>query len=499
MNGLSAELARSLEALLESARDRARSAGARSPGRTRLGACVPLPREIAEADALALLESSQDECFWWDHPEAGLTLYGEGAAATLRASGPGRFRELAVRSCALLGTIQRSQEDDPSSGDGDEAFGQPGPLLLGGLAFEDADSRDPIWRGFPAAQFMLPRHLFVRRGDRAWLFVVAEVGDRPSEAAQGAAHFLERLRPVPARDFELPERRSAGFELRGTAGMEAGPSYRVRADRAHRDFEAQVQAARRAIALGELQKVVLARALDVQGEGPARVAPLLAKLRSAYPACVGFAMKRGDGIFVGATPELLISMQGRTVRTAALAGSAPRGRDPEADAHLGRQLIESKKEQEEHRFVVDALREVLAPACTRLEVPESPRLLRLEGIQHLETPIRGLLAERPGSSLLELAGNLHPSPAVGGVPRRAALDWLDQCEGLDRGWFAGPIGFLDAEGGGELRVALRSGLIRGSRARLFAGAGIVSDSQPDAELEETRVKLRALLAPLTEI
>jgi isochorismate synthase len=206
---------------------------------------------------------------------------------------------------------------------------------------------------------------------------------------------------------------------------------------------------------------------------------------------------------VGATPELLVGRCGDRVRSSALAGSAPRGRTPQDDARHARELRESKKENEEHALVVRAIVESLAPLCDRLDVAESPRLLRLQGIQHLHTPIEGVL--RPGSlpALFELGARLHPTPAVAGSPRRAALDWIDRFEGLDRGWYAAPVGFVGPDGAGELRVALRSALLRqlaeGDEARLFAGGGILADSDPDRELEETRIKLRALLAPLTEI
>jgi isochorismate synthase EntC len=180
-----------------------------------------------------------------------------------------------------------------------------------------------------------------------------------------------------------------------------------------------------------------------------------------------------------------------------VAGSAPRGRSPEEDDRLGTALRESKKEQEEHAAVVRALREALAPLCVVLDVPEAPRLLRVEGIQHLETPIAGTL--RDDAKLFELAGRLHPTPAVAGAPREAALAWLAEHEALVRGWYGGGVGFLDAAGGGELCAGLRSALVCGSDARLYAGAGIVAASDPEAELVETRLKLRALLLPLLEL
>ena len=187
-------------------------------------------------------------------------------------------------------------------------------------------------------------------------------------------------------------------------------------------------------------------------------------------------------------------MENGRALTAALAGSAPRGRNPEEDARIGRALCESKKNQSEHAVVVRALRDALAPCCSELEVAQAPRLLRVDGIQHLETPVTGAL--KGEFSAIELAGRLHPAPSVAGAPQGAALNWLAREEDLDRGWYAAPIGWMDASGAGEFCVALRSALLRNGEASLFAGAGIVPGSDPEDELEETRLKLRAMLDPL---
>ena len=208
-------------------------------------------------------------------------------------------------------------------------------------------------------------------------------------------------------------------------------------------------------------------------------------------------MARHGTCCLGATPERLVRLAGRRVDTAAVAGSAARGRSPEEDARLARALSESKKEQAEHAVVVRALRAALEDLCAELTLPEAPRLLRLDGIQHLETPLVATLRGSP--HVLDLVARLHPTPAVGGSPREAALAWLAAREQLERGWYAGPLGYVDASGGGEFFVALRSALLRAGEARLFAGAGVVEGSTPEAELRETRLKLRALLAPLLEI
>ncbi len=305
--------------------------------------------------------------------------------------------------------------------------------------------------------------------------------------------------------------------LASPESWESGPEYRVRSDRSHAVFRAQVEDALAAFARGSLSKVVLARSLSVDHDGEVDLIAFLARLRALYPTCTLVAMGRGADTFLAATPETLVRVREGRVETAALAGSAPRGRTPAEDEVLARGLLENPKERAEHAHVVEAIRAVLEGSCEAVEIPEAPVLRQLFGIQHLETPIRARLpaartkgdARSPSVDALGLVDALHPTPAVCGVPRPAAQAWLARSEGLDRGWYAAPIGWLDTQGGGDFRVALRSALIRNglaedgrfgsSRALLFAGAGLVEGSDPERELVETRIKLRALLAPLTEI
>jgi isochorismate synthase len=366
--------------------------------------------------------------------------------------------------------------------------------LVGGFAFSERPWAGPLWRGFPPCRFALPELLFAREGDRMWCTAVRRI-DPGADGDREASALLARM----SEGSDEPHRALSTIErCASTPTVEAeAPSYVASADRSHGDYRARIAAALRDIATGELEKVVLARSLHLHHDGPFDAGALLGDLRAIYPTCTSFAVGRPDGVFLGATPEHLVRLENARVETAAVAGSAPRGRNAEDDARLGRELRESKKEQTEHAIVVRVLREALADCCEDLDVPEAPRLLRLEEIQHLETPIAGTL--RNGASILELVERMHPTPAVGGAPREAALAWIAQWEDLDRGWYAGPIGFIDADGGGDFCVALRSALLRGGEARLFAGAGIVDGSIPDAELQETRVKLRALLVPLLEI
>jgi isochorismate synthase len=445
-----------------------------------------LRARVAPRDGLEIFSAARDEeRFYWERPDEGWSLAALGAASVVEARGADRFRAAARASREIFSAIHLAGEPGPR---------RTGALLVGGFAFSERPSASPLWRDFPPCRLALPEILFAREGDRMWCTVVRRI-DPGADGDREASALLARMTEgsgEPHRTAPTTERCAPA-----PAGGAEAPSYVASADRSHGDYRARVVAALRDIATGELEKVVLARSLHLRHDSPFDAGALLGDLRTIYPTCTSFAVGRPGGVFLGATPEHLVRLEDGRVETAAVAGSAPRGRNAADDARLGRELRESKKEQAEHAIVVRALREALADCCEHLDVPEAPRLLRLEEIQHLETPIAGTL--RNGPSILDLVERMHPTPAVGGAPREAALAWIARWEDLDRGWYAGPVGFLDAHGGGDFCVALRSALLRGSEARLFAGAGIVDGSVPDAELFETRVKLRALLAPLLEI
>ncbi|MFW2399118.1 isochorismate synthase, partial [Burkholderia pseudomallei] len=222
--------------------------------------------------------------------------------------------------------------------------------------------------------------------------------------------------------------------------------------------------------------------------------PLLRRLRRRDPRAHLFAIRRRDGCFVGATPERLARVAHGHAHTHALAGTIARGNDPAHDRALGAQLMASAKERLEHALVVDAIRDALAPLSRAIDVPAQPSLLRLPRLQHLSTPIAAALNER--ATLLQVVAALHPTPAVAGHPRAAALEHIRAHEGFDRGWYAGPIGWIDAHGNGDFVVALRSALISASACRLFAGCGIVAASEPAREYRETSLKLSGMQAAI---
>lgn len=484
-------------------------ARARSDGRTRFLAHAV---EFSLDDPLACYAHARTrDRFLWARGETGDWSVCLGLVDETESAGPDRFRD--VRAW-----VARAESRFDWTG---IARPKALPAYFGGFGFEPESRGSAHWKAFPAARFVLPevileRHAGVGRG-------VALVRVEPGSSAETlAAELRERLLEIARieRGGHTPEtaRPSDVVDLAAAPGSwPSGPEYRVRADRSHDVFRAQVDRARADFASGALEKIVLARSLSIDHDGAVDVVAFLGRLRGLYPTCALIAVGRGDDTFLSATPETLVRVRDGHVETAALAGSAPRGRTPDEDVALANALISSPKEQAEHAHVVKAIRSVLEANCASVEVPVAPALRRLFGIQHLETPIEARLGiegaghETQGDAVdvLALVEALHPTPAVGGVPRSAALEWLARTEGLDRGWYAAPVGWLDRVGGGEFSVALRSALIRNgledrdgfvaSRTLLFAGAGIVAESDPEQELVETRIKLRALLAPLTEI
>ena len=243
-----------------------------------------------------------------------------------------------------------------------------------------------------------------------------------------------------------------------------------------------------------LQKVVLARALETHQPKNIDAVAALRQLAQAYPSTTVFAVAHGGATFLGATPERLIALHHGTASTMALAGSTDRGATLAEDQALSEKLLHDPKERAEHAVVVAALREGLAQVCWRIIADAQPRVQKLPNLQHLLTRIRGQVT--PGHSVLDLVERLHPTPAMGGYPRQPALELIRANEGLDRGWYAGPIGWINRDGEGEFVVGIRSALVNGSSATLFAGCGIVADSNPAAEYAESDWKLRPMLAAL---
>ncbi|HEY5155926.1 MAG TPA: isochorismate synthase [Acidimicrobiales bacterium] len=340
----------------------------------------------------------------------------------------------------------------------DDEVGVPGtgPVAFGALPFDPAC----------AGELIVPRVL---------------VG-RAEDGTQWVTHLLDVDAPIPDLEF--------GDDPSGPAT--AGPTrFTVTSPRAATDWQASVVAARDELRNGTARKVVLARELVVEADAPIRRSDVLAQLRAAYPSCMLFAI----GGFVGATPELLVARTGDRVRSHPMAGTAPRSSDPSTDAGLAASLLASSKDRIEHRYTIDMVHDTLLPWCSFLDEEAEPSIVAMANVQHLATLVEGRLSSPP-ASVVELMRALHPTPAVNGTPRDVALSLIATHEGVDRGRYAGPVGWVDADGNGEWAVGIRSAELDGNRARVFAGVGVVADSDPDAELAETRAKFQALLGAI---
>lgn len=384
-------------------------------------------------DLLGELEDPQGLA-WVQHGE-GLVAWGEAARIEVEP-GPDRF-ERATKELAQLFSSLDVEDEVGVVGSG--------PVVFGAFTF------DPLEEG---SVLILPSIVIGRRHGRSW---------------------ITRVGAGPAIDgIEAPEDdriRYWGPTVSEVIWLDA------------------VATAEKAVRDEELEKVVLARDMRVWSKAPLGARRLVTRLAKRFPECYSFSV---DGL-IGATPELLVRTEGNLMESLVLAGSIRRGRDDAEDGALGRALLASSKEETEHEIAVRSVTEVLPEFCETLTTGR-PELLKLANVQHLATSVQGTM--RSAHSALEVAGALHPTAAVCGLPRRNAMDMIRRLERMSRARYSGPVGWVDANGDGEWGIALRCAEIDGGSARLFAGAGIVEGSTPEGELDETRIKLLAMQSAL---
>jgi salicylate biosynthesis isochorismate synthase len=432
---------------------------------------VTVGRDVDPAAVVFASRRPGEPWFCMEQPDrARSAVAALGCVAALEGHGPRRFEELAARWRALAA----SAICDPADGRGG------GLIAAGGFAFAPEGGASPHWSRFAAASLHVPEAALARRGDEVTLTVAAIA--EPDDTADG---LLARI------ELRLGELRRAPLPL-----LDPDPVGRpaVAASAPPEHYEAAVARAVERIRAGELEKIVLAREVQVHAPTAHDAAAVFGVLREGYPSCFCVCAGRGDDAFVAASPELLIRREGMRASTLALAGSARRSADPSVDDHLGERLLRSDKDRAEQAIVARRIERALRPHSVWVAAAPEPVVVKMANIQHLATPIRAQLARPAG--VVGLAGALHPTPAVGGEPFAVAEPLIPALEGLDRGWYAGPVGWTDTNEDGEFCVALRCALLTGAVARLYAGVGVVRDSDPAAELAETDVKLAALLPVL---
>ncbi|WP_070886990.1 isochorismate synthase [Pseudomonas argentinensis] len=412
-----------------------------------------------DLNPLQLYAANRQGFFWCSrHPD--LTLFGLGSQWQAQATGNQRLTEINRQWSELCSD---ALIDGPNP-----------PILLGGIRFDQQRTMAAHWTAFSDASFHLAHWLVSENHSGRWLSCqrTIEASDDPAALARDSLAAYERMldNPPPA----------------------AAPAAHVieRSALPAVQWQANVERALQAIGRGDLSKVVLARQVRYQLQASLDSGAVMCRLHDQRSQSHLFAMHRGDNCFLGATPERLLSCQDGYLTTHALAGSAPRGLTPDEDQALGDRLLADRKEQHEHRLVVETIAQRLGDMASEVQAAARPSLLKLATVQHLSTPIRARLKE--GYSLLEGVQALHPTPAVGGLPSATAMSFIRHHEDFDRGWYAAPVGWLDSEGNGDFLVALRSALLAPRHCHLFAGCGIVAGSVPASEYRETEIKLASM-------
>ncbi len=436
------------------------------------GRLVSVTIPVPAVDLLAFLAASEGlpRCYW-EHAEEPTAFAGVGAALDLTAWGDDRWAQMQAYAQAVFHRAQITTPDPAA-----------GPRLFGGLAFRDDFLPDITWADFAPAQFLLPHYQLTRHGEQHYLTINAHYSlEDDLEALRAALYESLRIKAATLADLPTPTPApQAPTRVAYPIGLEA--------------WQRMIDAATARIRAGELVKVVLARVAELRFAARVDVLRPLAWLRAAYPNTYRFLFEpRPHVAFYGATPELLLEVQGARFRTMGLAGSARRGRTPQEDAALAEGLLRDPKNCHEHQVVVERIAATLRPLAAELAVGAMD-VLTLSNIQHLHTPIHGTLRQPQG--VLTVAQPLHPTPALGGEPRDAALALISELEPAPRGWFGAPVGWVDASGGGQLGVAIRSAIAQQQRVWLYAGCGVVADSDPLKEWDETALKFRPMLHAL---
>ena len=434
---------------------------------------VSISLAVDALDPLAVLESifePSEPHFYAERPASETAIAGAEVAVAHEAVGAER--------CA---DVQRWMSDvirhTIAVGDVGAPFG--GPHFFAGFTFFPAIEPG---EAFPPAFIFVPR------------WQVALAGRTTTAVANLLVKPDADLDALTQRVWRAHQKfRSFGFQAEEDAA--AAPRPPVFETRETGDYPAAVTRALDCIARGEFTKIVLARAKELTADQTLHPLRMLNGLRQRFPDCFSFSFTHGRGpSFIGASPERLVRVSKGRLETEALAGSIRRGAGASEDAALGAALLRSEKDLREHREVLDDIVARLAPLGIAPEFPAQPQLRRLANVQHLDTPVTAALPE--GVQILDVVAAMHPTPAVGGSPRDAALARIRELEGFPRGLYAGALGWLNARGGGEFFVGIRSALVEGAQARVYAGAGIVAGSTPEKEFAETELKFKAMLDAL---
>lgn len=434
-------------------------------------------KQIESIDPLAFFSNGEKQYagqrFFWSDSNSDLKIIGLGKEVIFQAedNAENRFRVIHEK-------WERFKNDSCHIHDGScSDIAAVGPLLFGGFSFDPKEEIAPHWNHFSAGKFFVPAIMLTISSSGAFL-----TANRWTYGEEDAEQALRKLLKSVSSANEAACSTKQGTKLNSIE------------EKNTREWMNAVRSATEEIKKKNYDKIVLAREVLATYEENIKLDHVIATLLHEQKTSYVYVVEEGAQSFISASPERLIRKEGNSVSSSCIAGSIKRGQTDEEDEQLGRELLSDQKNRMEHQIVVNMINDAFLANCTAVKKPEKPGLYKTKNIQHLYTPITGTINEN--ASLFDLIHKLHPTPAVGGEPRELALEFIRNVEPMNRGWYAAPVGWIDCKDNGEFIVALRSGLIERNQARLFAGCGIVEDSDPEKEFEETQIKLRPMLSAL---
>lgn len=432
---------------------------------------VSYTKQIDTIDPLHLFEAAKPlnkNRMFWTSTEVDYSIVGIGQAWEIIADAS-RFTVTQKKWKTLL---EEAVIHDPYQEEG------TGIVALGGMSFDPACKRAKLWKNFQPSQFTIPEFTVIKNKQRCYLTMAVVV--KPSDQLENLIDKWNTFKDLLHVPVQFPKATSVRYKEE----MEIDK------------WLASVQKAIEEIKQERAQKIVLARELRVKLNKRAEVSIILKKLLESQTNSYIFAFEKEEDCFIGATPERLVKLNGSDLLSTCLAGTAPRGKTIKEDNKISEALLQDEKNREEHEYVVQMIKSSMQAYCTDIHIPKEPVVYPLKNLHHLYTPVQAKL--KKGFSIFDIIKRLHPTPALGGVPRERSLTFIREHEQMDRGWYGAPIGWLDSNENGEFAVAIRSGLIQKDEASLFAGCGVMKDSKLESEYEETKVKLLPMLTVLEE-
>ncbi|MBM7570910.1 isochorismate synthase [Aquibacillus albus] len=428
--------------------------------------------KINEVNPISFFNKAKDindrNRFFWTSSTDSFFLVGAGEAFGLQSTSVNRFEGIEMQWKKMLDKSLIFN-----------SFQQPGtgPIALGGFSFDPEKENTELWEKFGGSQFRVPAYLLTVSNGNYYLTINVVV-HAEDHAKQLYFELVKNKKSLIKKDKLWPVKSVISKKA------EVNPD----------QWKELVLKAMKEIKKGKADKIVLAREMIVSFEKDVDLSSILHDLIETQTNSYIFAFENSEDCFIGASPEQLVRVEGNQLFSSCLAGTAPRGFTSIEDRTIGEELLTDVKNRQEHKFVVQMIKESVVECCEEVRVPNHPVLYPLKNLQHLYTPVQARL--KNNYSIFDIVQRLHPTPALGGFPQDKSLAFIRENEQLDRGWYGAPIGWLDAYQNGEFAVAIRSALIKGREASLFAGCGVVKDSDPEAEYQETNMKFIPMLSVL---